>query len=86
MANRDLNSFDPATAGRYDPGYLEIFYDNRTYKGFDDKLPIWQDYWLQGLSRLSRPSLFYPSDIYPGFIQIVFYTVCLLENHCANVD
>ena len=86
MAHRDLSTFEPSKAGRYDPGYLEIFYDNRSYKGFDDKLPIWQDYWLQGLSKLSRPSLFYPSDIYPGFIRIVFYTVCLCNAECVRSD
>lgn len=76
MAARDPDSYDPSIAGRYDPGEIQIFYDNRTFKGFNDKLPMWQDYWLQGLSKLSRPSLFYPSDLYPGFLRIVFYTVC----------
>ncbi|EME43776.1 hypothetical protein DOTSEDRAFT_71570 [Dothistroma septosporum NZE10] len=70
----DLDSFEPSKAGAYDPGEIQIFYDNRAYGGFEDKLPSWQKYWLGGLSRLSRPALWYPTDLMPGYLRIVFYT------------
>lgn len=72
----DLDKFEPSKSGAYDPGAIRVFYDNRTFKGFDDKLPMWQSYYLDGLSRMSWTSVWPVDDLMPGFIRLVFYTVC----------
>ena len=74
----DLDKFEPSKSGAYDPGAIRVFYDNRTFKGFDDKLPMWQSYYLDGLSRMSWTSVWPVDDLMPGFIRLVFYTVRLV--------
>jgi hypothetical protein len=70
----NLEDFDPTKSGVYDPGPLRIWFDNRTFKGFNDRLPLYQSYYLSGLSYLNRPSLFTPKDLEPGKLRIVWHT------------
>ncbi|KAM3420004.1 hypothetical protein BST61_g3315 [Cercospora zeina] len=70
----ELDKFDPQTAGRYDPGEIQVFYDNRTFGGFEDKMPTWQKYKLQALSRLGRADVWSITDLPGGYLRIVFFT------------
>ncbi|CAK4033255.1 Hypothetical predicted protein [Lecanosticta acicola] len=70
----DLDSFEPSKAGAYDPGVIRIFYDNRTFAGFEDKLPFYQKYYLEALSRLNWTSWTPVDNLFPGYIRLVFYT------------
>ncbi|EMF10870.1 uncharacterized protein SEPMUDRAFT_165455 [Sphaerulina musiva SO2202] len=70
----DLDKFDPQRAGRYDPGEIQVFYDNRTFGGFEDKMPLYQKYKLQALSRLGRPDIWSITDLPGGHLRIIFFT------------
>ncbi|SMR51345.1 unnamed protein product [Zymoseptoria tritici ST99CH_1E4] len=71
---KNLDSFQAGKTGAYNPGDIRIWYDNRTFKGFEDKLSRFQSYYLSGLSYLNRPSLFFPRDLVPGNLRIIWYT------------
>lgn len=71
----ELDKFDPQHAGRYDPGEIQVFFDNRTFGGFEDKMPTWQKYKLQALSRLGRADVWSVTDLPGGYLRIVFFTV-----------
>lgn len=70
-------AFETARSGKYDPGPIQVFYDNRTFAGPEDKLPFYQRYKLEALSRLARADTWLPQDLEPGKIRIVWYTVRL---------
>ncbi|EME79293.1 uncharacterized protein MYCFIDRAFT_199100 [Pseudocercospora fijiensis CIRAD86] len=67
-------AFDAAKSGPYDPGQIQVFYDNRTFAGPEDKLPFYQRYKLDALSRLGRADTWIPQDLEPGKIRLVWYT------------
>ena len=70
-----LDGFNPATAGTYDPGQVVIFFDHRSFISEKDSMSRYQSYWLQTKSRLGWPSFWYTSDLEPGKLRLVWYTV-----------
>lgn len=74
----NLDTFNPAKSGKYDPGSIQVFYDNRTFAGFADALPFYQRYKLEALSRIGRADIWLPQNLEPGNLRIVFFTVSLL--------
>jgi hypothetical protein len=78
----NLDKFDPATAGKYDPGHVVVFFDNRTYKTFEDKHSLFSNAYLQAMSQLGWSNLTGIKDLEPGKLRIVFYTVC--QNSCLQ--
>jgi hypothetical protein len=72
-----LDGFNPATAGKYDPGQVVIFFDSRSFKCEKDTMSRYQSYWLDTKSRLGWPSFWYTSDLEPGKLRLVWYTVRL---------
>lgn len=72
-----LRTFDPATAGAYDPGQVVVFFDHRSFKSEKDQMSRYQSYWLETKSRLGWPSFWYTSDLEPGKLRLVWYTVCV---------
>ena len=75
VTNEELKKFDPQRAGRYDPGEIKVFYDNRTFGGFEDKMPFYQKYKLEALSRLGRADVWSITDLPGGHLRIIFFTV-----------
>lgn len=69
-----LRTFDPATAGAYDPGQVVVFFDHRSFKSEKDQMSRYQSYWLETKSRLGWPSFWYTSDLEPGKLRLVWYT------------
>lgn len=61
---------------KHDPGKIIILFDNRISKTTDDKFSYLQSYKTDLLFKLGWPS-FYGSDLDPGFIRLVWYTVSL---------
>lgn len=72
-----LRTFDPAKAGTYNPGQVVIFFDHRGFKCEKDQMSRYQSYWLETKYRLGWPSFWYTSDLEPGRLRLVWYTVCL---------
>lgn len=72
-----LDAFNPATAGAYNPGQVVIFFDHRAFKSAQDAMSRRQSYWLETKSRLGWPSFWWTSDLEPGKIRLVWYTVGL---------
>lgn len=71
-----LRTFNPATAGAYNPGQVVVFFDNRAFKSAKDQLSYFQNYWLDTKYRLGWPSLWSTNDLEPGKLRLVWYTVC----------
>ena len=69
-----LKDFDPAKGGRYDPGQIVIFFDNRHIKGPEDGLSTLQSYWMDAKFKLGWPSWSTP-DLAPGYLRLYWYTV-----------
>ena len=80
-----LDGFNPATAGTYDPGQVVIFFDHRSFKSEKDAMSRYQSYWLETKSRLGWPSFWYTSDLEPGKLRLVWYTVCCKTLDILNV-
>jgi len=81
-----LDAFNPATAGTYDPGQVVIFFDHRSFKSEKDAMSRYQSYWLETKSRLGWPSFWYTSDLEPGKLRLVWYTVsCTIDPKPSNV-
>lgn len=80
----DLDKFDPQRAGRYDPGEIQVFYDNRNFGGFKDKMPLYQKYKLQALSKLGRPDIWSITDLPGGHLRIIFFTVSAIYVHAKT--
>jgi hypothetical protein len=72
-----LDGFNPATAGTYNPGQVVIFFDHRSFISEKDSMSRYQSYWLSTKSRLGWPSFWYTSDLEPGKLRLVWYTVSL---------
>jgi hypothetical protein len=72
-----LDAFNPATAGTYNPGQVVIFFDHRGFKTDKDAMGRFQNYWLSTKYRLGWPSIWYTSDLEPGKLRLVWYTVSL---------
>jgi hypothetical protein len=70
-----LDAFNPATAGTYNPGQVVIFFDHRGFKTEHDAMGRFQNYWLSTKYRLGWPSIWYTSDLEPGKLRLVWYTV-----------
>jgi hypothetical protein len=82
-----LDGFNPATAGTYDPGQVVIFFDHRSFISEKDSMSRYQSYWLQTKSRLGWPSFWYTSDLEPGKLRLVWYTVSLkTSNHSGDLN
>ncbi|KAK6435980.1 hypothetical protein LTR95_007835 [Oleoguttula sp. CCFEE 5521] len=60
-----LATFQPASAGAYNPGTVVIFFDARGFKSAQDQLPTYQSYWLETKYRLGWPSIWYTTDLEP---------------------
>lgn len=69
----DLAKFNPATAGKHDPGQIVILFDNRMETTKDDKKSMFQSYWIEGMYRLGWPSWQIP-DLEPGKLRLIWYT------------
>ena len=72
-----LDAFNPASAGTYNPGQVVIFFDHRGFKTEHDAMGRFQNYWLSTKYRLGWPSIWYTSDLEPGKLRLVWYTVSL---------
>lgn len=72
-----LKSFDPATAGSYDPGAVVVFFDHRGFKSAKDQMSFFQNYWLGTKFRLGWPSIWWTTDLEPGNLRLIWYTVRL---------
>jgi len=70
-----LAKFNPATAGKHDPGQIVIFFDDRMTRSKEDKMSWFQSYWIEGMYRLGWPSWQIP-DLEPGKLRLIWYTVC----------
>lgn len=70
-----LRAFNPSTAGAYDPGQVVIFFDHRGFKTDKDAMSRYQSYWLETKYRLGWPSFWYTTDLEPGKLRLVWYTV-----------
>nr|OQO32074.1 hypothetical protein B0A51_00612 [Rachicladosporium sp. CCFEE 5018] len=69
-----LATFQPASAGAYNPGTVVIFFDARGFKSAQDQLPTYQSYWLETKYRLGWPSIWSTTDLEPGKLRLVWYT------------
>lgn len=69
-----LDAFNPASAGTYNPGQVVIFFDHRGFKTEHDAMGRFQNYWLSTKYRLGWPSIWYTSDLEPGKLRLVWYT------------
>ncbi|QIX00610.1 hypothetical protein AMS68_006127 [Peltaster fructicola] len=69
-----LAAFNPAKAGKYEPGSVVVFFDHRSFKSDKDKSPFYQNYWLDTKSRMGWASLWPTTDLEPGNLRLVFYT------------
>ena len=78
-----LDAFNPASAGTYNPGQVVIFFDHRGFKTEHDAMGRFQNYWLSTKYRLGWPSIWYTSDLEPGKLRLVWYTVSL-DLHVAS--
>lgn len=75
----NLNNFDGGAAGKYDPGFIKIFWDGRQSgvpSPADDKMSYYQSYYMAGLYRLGWPS-YHVQDLEPGNLRLMWYTVRL---------
>jgi hypothetical protein len=84
--NKDLNTFDPQHVGTYNPGELQIFYDNRTFAGFEDNLPLYLKYKLAALYKLGRIDVQAPTNLIPGYLRVIFYTVSRSPLDCGPLS
>lgn len=71
-----LDTFDPATAGAYNPGHVVVFFDHRGVKSSKDQMGYLQNYWLSTKYRLGWPSVWWTTDLEPGKLRLIWYTVC----------
>ncbi|KAK5127813.1 hypothetical protein LTR85_004929 [Meristemomyces frigidus] len=72
----NINNFDGGAAGKYDPGFIKIFWDGRQAgipAPSDDKMSYYQSYYIAGLYKLGWPSYHTP-DLEPGKLRLVWYT------------
>lgn len=76
-----LDKFDQSKSkAPYDPGEIRIWYDNRTYASFEDKLPRYQRTYLAGLARMGWTSIAGVKDLEPGKLRLIWYTVRLYRS------
>ncbi|KAF2774571.1 hypothetical protein EJ03DRAFT_323135 [Teratosphaeria nubilosa] len=83
-----LASFDPATAGKHDPGSIIILFDGRDQgpaeAGVDSRgvqMNTLSNYYVWGLQKLGRSHYWNPPDLDPGMLRLVWWTHAGNEGH-----
>lgn len=80
-----LENYNPATAGKYDPGQIVILFDHRQSgpQSSENQMSTFQSYWLDGLYRLGWPSWQTP-EFEAGNLRLIWYTVRSVSLHLST--